>query len=407
MILALETATTACSAALCAADGSVVAERLALTGPAHSQLLLPFVREVLEEAGVGWEAVDTVAVGLGPGAFTGLRIGIATARALAQADGKAGLAGVPTLAAVALALADAPEAAGRRLVPLVDGRRREVFAAVFERDGDVLRQVEEVSVVRADDLAAWLAARGDVLTGGDGAVLYADLLARDGAARRGRRGAYGRDGRPGGRLRRARPRPRPRRGAAHLRPRSRRAAARRRCAARSGAVRVSLSRRRLVSLQVVPDRIDRRRVIRPMQFTDLEAVAALEARTFTLPWSLAIFHGQLARETGICLVCEEAGRVVAYLIADMFVDVWHLMNLCVAEEVRREHVASDLLEAYFEITERKGHRGHTLEVRVSNAPGIELYRSFGFVSTGVRPGYYSDDREDAVIMWKDWEGDSA
>ena len=106
-----------------------------------------------------------------------------------------------------------------------------------------------------------------------------------------------------------------------------------------------------------------------MHFTDLEAVAALEARTFTLPWSLAIFSGQLARETGICLVCEDDGRVVAYLIADMFVDVWHLMNLCVAEEVRREHVASLLLEAYFAITERKGHRGHTLEVRVSNAPG--------------------------------------
>jgi tRNA threonylcarbamoyladenosine biosynthesis protein TsaB len=176
VILALEPATTACSAALCAADGSVVAQRLALDGPAHSQLLLPFVREVLEEAGAGWEAVGTVAVGLGPGAFTGLRIGIATARALAQADGRAGLAGVPTLAAVALALADAPESAGRRLVPLIDGRRREVFAAVFEHGDGGLRQVEEVAVVRADDLAGWLAARGDVLTGGDGAVLYADLL---------------------------------------------------------------------------------------------------------------------------------------------------------------------------------------------------------------------------------------
>jgi tRNA threonylcarbamoyladenosine biosynthesis protein TsaB len=176
MILALETATTACSAALCAADGSVVAERLALAGPAHSQLLLPFVRDVLEEAGVGWEAVDTVAVGLGPGAFTGLRIGIATARALAQVDGRAGLAGVPTLAAVALALAGSPEAAGRRLVPLIDGRRREVFAAVFEQDGDGVRQTQDVAVVPADGLTTWLSAYGAVLTGGDGAVLYQDLL---------------------------------------------------------------------------------------------------------------------------------------------------------------------------------------------------------------------------------------
>lgn len=161
-----------------------------------------------------------------------------------------------------------------------------------------------------------------------------------------------------------------------------------------------------MNLEVVPGAPRRERIVRPMQFTDLAAVAALEARSFTLPWSLGIFHGQLARETGICLVCDDGG-IVAYLIADMFVDVWHLMNLCVAEEIRREHVASRLLEAYFAITERQGHRGHTLEVRVSNGPAIELYRSFGFVSTGIRPGYYSDDHEDAVIMWKDWEGDSA
>ena len=177
MILALETATLACSAALCDADGAVVAERVSLHGPAHSQLLLPFVHEILAEAGAGWADVDTVAVGLGPGAFTGLRIGIATARALAQADGRAGLAGVPTLAALALALAHAPEASpGTRLVPLVDGRRREVFAAVFEADGGGVRQVEDVAVVPADELAAWLAARGDVVTGGDGAVLYGELL---------------------------------------------------------------------------------------------------------------------------------------------------------------------------------------------------------------------------------------
>lgn len=162
-----------------------------------------------------------------------------------------------------------------------------------------------------------------------------------------------------------------------------------------------------MSLRVVSDRTGRGPVVRPMQFTDLDAVAALEARSYTLPWSLATFHGQLARETAVCLVCEDTGRIVGYLIADMFVDVWHLMNVCVAEEIRREYVASRMLEAYFAITERKGHRGHTLEVRVSNGSAIGLYRSFGFVATGVRPGYYSDDREDALIMWKDWEGDSA
>jgi ribosomal-protein-alanine N-acetyltransferase len=162
-----------------------------------------------------------------------------------------------------------------------------------------------------------------------------------------------------------------------------------------------------VNLEAVPDPPRGDRVVRRMQFTDLEAVAAIERRTFTLPWSLAVFSGQLAREASICLVCEIDGVVVGYLIADMFVDVWHLMNVAVDEAYRRQHVASQLIEAYFGLTERKGHRGHTLEVRASNAVGIELYRSFGFVATGVRPGYYTDDREDAVIMWKDWEGDTA
>ena len=196
MILALETATKACSAALCAADGSVVAERVSLDGPAHSQRLLPFVHAILEETGAGWADIETVAVGLGPGAFTGLRIGIATARALAQADGRVRLAGAPTLTALALGLAgtppadgppapdmpasDAPasatSAAARRLIPLVDGRRREVFAAVYERAAAGVALVEGVAVVPADALAAWLAERGDVIVGGDGATLYADRL---------------------------------------------------------------------------------------------------------------------------------------------------------------------------------------------------------------------------------------
>jgi tRNA threonylcarbamoyladenosine biosynthesis protein TsaB len=179
VILALETATTACSAALCAADGSVVAETVALEGPAHTQRLLPGVHQVLQRAGARWSDVDTVAVGLGPGAFTGLRIGVATARALAQADGRVRLAGVPTPAALALALARSPQASAHLpFVPLIDGKRREVFAAVFVADaaGGVLRVVEPVTVVPARELTTWLRRLGDVLIGGDGAVLYRDLL---------------------------------------------------------------------------------------------------------------------------------------------------------------------------------------------------------------------------------------
>jgi len=149
------------------------------------------------------------------------------------------------------------------------------------------------------------------------------------------------------------------------------------------------------------------RVIREMTADDVERVVALERSVFSLPWSPKVFAAEVVRESAICLVCEVDGVLVAYLIADAFVDVWHLMNVCVVPEQRRRSIASDLLEEYFEITEAKPHRGHTLEVRVSNEAAVELYRSFGFVATGFRRGYYSDNREDALIMWKDWEGRTA
>jgi len=149
------------------------------------------------------------------------------------------------------------------------------------------------------------------------------------------------------------------------------------------------------------------RSVRDMAVTDLAAVHQLECTVFPHPWSLRLFAQQLASDSVIMLVCEDDGRLIGYMVADMFVDVWHVMDLAVVPDRRRTHVGSDLIEAYFAITERRPHRGHTLEVRVSNTPAIELYRSFGFVSTGVRPRYYEGDHEDALIMWKDWEGDSA
>lgn len=176
MILALETATAACSVALCDAAGRVLADVVYLDGPAHTQRLLPGVHEVLERAGATWDDVDTVAAGLGPGAFTGLRIGVATVRALAQADGRVRLAGVPTTAALALALAEgAPRAA--TLVPLIDGKRREVFAAAYVPDEAYgVRVAQDVRVVPLAEVAEWLAGLGDPVAGGDGVALLSGAL---------------------------------------------------------------------------------------------------------------------------------------------------------------------------------------------------------------------------------------
>ncbi len=178
MILALETATAACSAALASADGDLLAERVELEGPAHTRVLLRQVHEVLGEAGAAAADIGTVLVGLGPGAFTGLRIGVATARGLALA-GDARLGGVPSLTALALALAASPEGeAADRFVPLIDARRREVFAACYERDAGGVHACTPLAAVPSDDLEVYLEQFPGAVVGGDGAVLYAERLPR-------------------------------------------------------------------------------------------------------------------------------------------------------------------------------------------------------------------------------------
>jgi tRNA threonylcarbamoyladenosine biosynthesis protein TsaB len=101
--------------------------------PRHAELLMEAVEACADAAG-GWEGVGSIAIGLGPGSFTGLRIGIATARALAQAR-ELPIAGVSTLAALARGIGEHPEAGGRPRLPVSDARRGQAFAGIYGADG--------------------------------------------------------------------------------------------------------------------------------------------------------------------------------------------------------------------------------------------------------------------------------
>jgi ribosomal-protein-alanine N-acetyltransferase len=116
-----------------------------------------------------------------------------------------------------------------------------------------------------------------------------------------------------------------------------------------------------------------------------------------------MFAGELAKPASICLGAFEGGQLVGYMIISRYVDAWHVMNLAVDPEFRRRGIASLLLDQLFELTDSGGARGYTLEVRVSNEGAIRLYEGAGFRSRGIRRGYYTDNREDALIMWRDPE----
>ena len=140
--------------------------------------------------------------------------------------------------------------------------------------------------------------------------------------------------------------------------------------------------------------------VRDMVAEDVPEVLAIERASYPTPWPREMFLDEIARRGAVCLVLEEAGRIVGYVIAATYAEVWHILNVCVRPGRRRAGRGRRLLEGLFARGDGHAHRGYTLEVRVSNAGAIALYEAAGFTSHGVRPGYYSDNREDALIMWR-------
>ncbi len=146
-----------------------------------------------------------------------------------------------------------------------------------------------------------------------------------------------------------------------------------------------------------PGEVAEATAIRRLAYSDLPAVISIERRSFPTPWSLAMFVLELSKPSGICLAATDGGELLGYLICSRYDQVWHLMNVAVAPERRRTGVARRLISKLVE--EGGGKLPFTLEVRVSNRPAITMYERLGFRSAGVRPRYYQDNGEDALIMW--------
>ena len=175
LILAIETATPCGSVAISqggVADGTLVAEISARPDLTHSRRLLMQVESVLWQAGMGWKDLDGIAVSLGPGSFTGLRIGMAAARGISMAA-ELPLLGVPTLDGIALANGQGKDG---WLCVALDARKRQVFTAMYRlgcqempvRDGDIFAAQPQEFVNSIDHPVTFV---------GDGALLYRDIFA--------------------------------------------------------------------------------------------------------------------------------------------------------------------------------------------------------------------------------------
>lgn len=170
LILAIETATMCGSVALVTAD-RCLAEFALQTGETHSRRLLAGVDFLLKETGIDWSAVDAVAVSIGPGSFTGLRIGLATAKGLVMATGTK-LVGIGTLDGLATQLHNTGELL---ICPVLDARKKEVYSGFYKCDSQgVPRRQGDYLVLSPEALCERIAE--PVVLLGDGAAVYGDLF---------------------------------------------------------------------------------------------------------------------------------------------------------------------------------------------------------------------------------------
>lgn len=194
IVLGFDTATAATAVALRLADGTTTQARddpEAGSHPGHATRLLEMARELLEAGGIGWSDVDRLAVGVGPGTFTGLRVGVATARGLAQSLSLelVGISSPEALAFAALAAHPAEAGAPDAVLAVIDARRGEAFAAAYEPGADgAPRELVPASAVAPAQLASVLAgaeqaagAQRGWLAVGDGAVRFREQLEAAGA----------------------------------------------------------------------------------------------------------------------------------------------------------------------------------------------------------------------------------
>ena len=146
----------------------------------------------------------------------------------------------------------------------------------------------------------------------------------------------------------------------------------------------------------------------PMTGDHLDEVAELERICFSAPWSRNMLAEELENALSAFLVALDGdGNVAGYAGVQVILDEGYITNVAVRPDCRRQGVAGKLLQVFLDFARGNHLAFLTLEVRVSNAPAIALYESRGFQITGRRKNYYEHPREDAIIMTKEFEDETA
>jgi [ribosomal protein S18]-alanine N-acetyltransferase len=141
-------------------------------------------------------------------------------------------------------------------------------------------------------------------------------------------------------------------------------------------------------------------VFRYMKEEDIDQILEVEHASFATPWSREAFYNEIYNNKfAVYIVLEEDERIIGYVGAWIVIDEAHVTNLAILPSYRGKKLGEALLRKMMTVAKDMGARSMTLEVRVTNNVAQSLYRKLGFQNGGIRKNYYTDNQEDALVMW--------
>lgn len=370
-ILGIDTSTSSLSVAV--TNGQILQSEYSINHKlTHSEQLMPSIDRMLSSLGYLPKDLDAIGVCIGPGSFTGIRIGVAAANAMAMTLGIP-VVGISSLQAMAYSVFRS----GQAVFATLDAQRDRLYRAAYTfLDGcEVLL---EEDVIEKKQLYEELSVYEEAILLGDAVFMMEDLP-------------------PGTQIGR-------------IHERYIRAAEVCYLTAQvlekgetGGFVRPIYLRKSQAEVQFEEKlRQPERYLLKSMDAQNVEAVHELEKLSFAIPWTLAALKEELGNPKAHYLVLEEesSGKIVAFGGFWQILDEAHICNVAVHPDYRGVGLGDRIVGAMIEKTKELQISEMTLEVRASNEPAKKLYGKYGFKLGGVRKEYYSDNREDALIMWR-------
>ena len=369
-------------------DTQTVAEYTINYKKTHSQTLLPMIDEVVKMTELDLNTIDAIAVAGGPGSFTGLRIGSATAKGLGFALNKP-LIHVPTVDGLAYNVYGCEDI----ICPIMDARRNQVYTGIYTfskkagtKEGSnlvepVFQVIKMQMAVSIEELAERLNRyRRPVVFLGDGVPVYENILAEKLTVPYSFAPAY---------MNRQRAAVVGMLGIQYYKAGKFETAEEH----RPDYLRVSQAERERAQREKEAEII-----VRELKVEDSAAVAEMEQQIFSDSWSEKSVLETVQQKQSVCFAAEKAGHLLGYLLAYHAADEAEIARIAVQKEARRQGAAGKLMQALEHYCEEHKMEKLLLDVRESNEAARSFYTKNGFVEDGIRQGFYVNPSEDAVLM---------